>query len=457
MRTLETAQLVGQGSRLPMGRLAPGPTNWGETPRAAGQRPAPLHERRRKLLLPPKLLITLSLSVAAASAQTGWLDQLDESLFLQSPNGFFRTDFSGLFDLEGYYIDQRPPGLIFGGDEEFVNPRLSLFLDTRLGKHFYSLVEGRIDRGFDPRSRVRDARFDQYLLRYTPFEDSRVNLQVGKFGTVVGNWVARHDSWNNAFLNAPVPYENVFIISDHSAPGSRAAFLARRDQSDKKDLWRPIIWGPSYATGAALFGALKDFDYAFEVKNAALSSRPRSWDGRDFGWENPTVNGRIGYRPNAAWNLGASFGYGTYLLPEAERGATFPAGKGIGDYDQITLAHDISYAWRHWQLWGEVFLSRFEVPNVGNADTLAYYLETKYKFTTHLFGAVRWNQQFFAKVNDGLGGQTPWDRDLWRVDAAVGYRFNRHLQAKAQYSYSHQQGPVQQGEQLAALQVTLKF
>jgi len=28
----------------------------------------------------------------------------------------------------------------------------------------------------------------------------------------------------------------------------------------------------------------------------------------------------------------------------------------------------------------------------------------------------------------------PWDRDIWRVDTALGYRFDRHLQGKLQYS-----------------------
>jgi predicted porin len=101
--------------------------------------------------------------------------------------------------------------------------------------------------------------------------------------------------------------------------------------------------------------------------------------------------------------------------------------------------------------------SRFEVPNVGNADTVAYYVETKYKFTPELFGAVRWNQQLYDDVPNGAGGKEPWDHDMWRIDSAVGYRFTRHIQAKLQYSYSHQTGHIQQGEQMAAVQLTVKF
>ena len=117
----------------------------------------------------------------------------------------------------------------------------------------------------------------------------------------------------------------------------------------------------------------------------------------------------------------------------------------------------MSYAWHHWQLWGEVFCSRFEVPNVGDADTVAYYIEAKYKFTAQVFGALRWNQQFFGEIPDGAGGQTAWDREAWRIDATLGCRLTRHLQGKFQYGYNHQNGSSQQGEQLLAGQLTVKF
>ena len=51
----------------------------------------------------------------------------------------------------------------------------------------------------------------------------------------------------------------------------------------------------------------------------------------------------------------------------------------------------------------------------------------------------------------------PWGNDIWRVDSAVGYRLTNFLQLKIQYSFSHQDAPSQQGEQLVAGQVTIKF
>lgn len=400
------------------------------------------------------VLVLVLFATASLRAQTEWLEKVDQSLFLQSSNGFFRTDLSGLLDVEGYYVDQRGPGLLFS-DHSFVNPRATFFIDTRIGKHFYSLVQARIDRGFDPHVKDIDARFDEYLLRYTPFDDARLNLQIGKFATVIGNYVPRHDSWHNSFVTAPLPYENVFTMTDQAAPPSAKGFLSRKGTPDKKTLWVPLVWGPSYTSGASVFGSIEKFDYALEFKNASISSRPAVWDAYNLGWGNPTVSGRIGFRPSAAWNLGISASEGAYLLPAAR--STLPPGKRLGDFNQFTIAQDASFAWRHLQVWGEIFFSRFEVPRVGDADTCAYYLEAKYKFTPKIFGALRWNQQFFGGVKNGSGGTTAWDNDVWRIDSALGYRFDRHLQAKLQYSYSHQKGTLQQGEQLVAAQMTIKF
>jgi hypothetical protein len=399
-------------------------------------------------------LIALLVLATTAFGQS-WLDTVDDSLSIKSQNGFLAADLSGLLDLEGYYVDQRPPGLLFK-DESFFNPRLSLFLDARGGDHFYSFVQVRFDEGFDPGESPFGARADEYLLRWTPWTDGRLNVQFGKFATVVGSWVQRHDSWSNPLITAPLPYENLTPLSDDDPPSSAADLLSYRRVPDEKGTWLPIIWGPVYSTGWSIFGTAGKFDYALDLKNAAISSHPYAWDLNDSFWRYPTVSGRLGFRPEPAWNHGISFSIGPYLSTDAS--SALPSGQGIGDYDHVTLDYDVSYAHGLWQIWAEIFLSRFEVPNVGNADLLAYYIEAKYKLTPNLFAAARWNQELYADINNGAGGEEPWGNDMYRVDLALGYRFTRHLQSKLQYSFGYRPGaPLQQGEQLVATQVTLKF
>src|SRR5437764_12878864 len=213
-------------------------------------------------------------------------------------------------------------------------------------------------------------RLDECAWRLTRGDDGRFAWQAGKFATVVVNWGPGHLSCENPFVNAPLPYENVTPLEDKAAPyyGSLNGIL-----SDPKYEYIPVIWGPSYATGLSVAGRIGQFDYAAEVKNASLSSRPESWPitRRDF--EHPTVNGRLGFRPNEMWTFGFSASDGAYFRPEAM--PTLPFGHDIGDYHERLLGQDIGFAWHHWQFWAEFFEARFEVPGFSDADTFAYYLE----------------------------------------------------------------------------------
>ena len=363
---------------------------------------------------------------------------------------------SGRMDLETYASDGAPPGLLFSDDGLFFNPRLSLFADVHFGSHWYAHVQARVDRGFDPGSVAGgQGRLDEYLLRWTPLDEPVVNLQFGKFATAFGNWVPRHLAWDNPFVTAPLPYENMVIVGDQGAPPGAAGFVGRRNRTDLKRSWMPVVWGPSYATGASIFGRVERFDYVFEIKNASLSSRPASWDLDEVNFGAPTFTGRLGFRPDAAWNLGVSGSTGSFIVGDPL--GQLPVGDGREDYRQSTLGLDVSYAHGHLQLWSEVIASRFHVPNVGHADTVSYFVEAKYKVTESLFAALRWNQQFFDSISTGAGGRSAWDSQMSRVDLGLGYRLNRHLQFKLQYSFGRENKPGANAENLLATQVTWRF
>jgi hypothetical protein len=391
---------------------------------------------------------------AAGNARAqDFLDRVDEALTFTALNGDVRTRVSGTLDLEAYHFTGPAPGLILTTSDALFNPRLSLFVDAQLGDSIYVFTQTRVDRGFDPSDHGAQLRLDEYAVRFTPWKDGRFNLQIGQFSTVVGNWVPRHLSWENPFINAPLPYENVTAIEDKAAPYNYY-YLNAGTPADKYE-YHPVIWGPSYATGLSVAGRLGQFDYAAEVKNASLSSRPESWPITRMDFDNPTVSGRVGFRPNEMWTFGVSASDGTYFRSEAMR--TLPYGTEIGDYHERVISQDIGFAWHHWQLWAEFFEARFEIPRFGDADTFAYYLEAKYKFTPQFFGAVRWNQQFFGDVTNIYGGTAPWGRDLWRADLAAGYRFTAHTQLKLQYSFQRDNYGLRDLTHLFAAQFTVRF
>lgn len=391
------------------------------------------------------IAIVLGVVLAVPALIANSIDDLDRALSFASNDGRLRARISGTLDLEGYRFTQPAPGLIDADGAGLFNPRLATFLDAQLGGEIYVFAQTRIDRGFDPAAESLTARLDEVAVRYTPWNDGRFNLQIGKFATVVGNWVSRHGSWENPFVTAPLPYENLTGLWDAAAAHSPRTVLFWAHVSplavagapeDDKYLRIPVIWGPSYTSGVSAFGEIGQVTYAAEVKNASLSSRPGQWDNVDQLFRMPSVNARIGWQPNVMWNLGLSASTGTYLQEEAA--PTLPAGHGRGDYRETVFAQDASFAWHHFQAWAEVFETRFAIPLVGNADTLAYYLELKYKFAPQFFAAVRWNQQTFSRFTTTSGGDQPWTPDIWRLDVAPTYRFTAQTQLKLQYSLQHQ-------------------
>lgn len=401
-----------------------------------------------------------------AFAADDFLDELAEKLTLTAFDDQVRVQLRGTLDLEIYYLDRPGPGLLFTADDILLNPRLSLHLDAQLGRQVYVFAQARVDRGFDPNEAGAEVRLDEYAVRVSPWQDGRLVLQIGKFATVVGNWVARHDSWANPFVTAPLPYENLTAIWDTMAARTSTtlfqwAHIRTRagnfigDELSDIHFRLPIIWGPSYASGAAILGRIGKLDYAAELKNASVSSRPEVWDATQTQWQHPTFSGRLGLRPNETWNFGVSASTGTYLQADAR--PRLALGHGIDDYRQIVLAQDIAFAWHHLQVWAEFYEARFQIPTVGNADTFAYYVEAKYKITPQLFAALRWNQQLFGTVRDQQGRPATWGRDVWRVDPALGYRFSAHTQLKLQYSLQHEEsGPRKFGHTIAT-QFTIQF
>jgi hypothetical protein len=404
------------------------------------------------------------LAALAAAAQDDPFDRLDQDLSFSGWNDAVQVHVSGTLDLEEYYLSEPESGLIFSPSHTLFNPRLSLFLDAQIGKHVYAFVQSRADNGFDPDEPGQRVRLDEYVLRLTPFDDGRLNLQVGKFATVVGNWTLRHGSWDNPFITAPLPYENLTGIWDTDAAHSTAEVMVWAGLVPKPDSggafldqYRniPIIWGPSYASGASVFGQVGYVDYALEVKNTSLSSRPETWAPTETQWQNPTFSGRVGYMPNEMWTFGFSASAGPYLQPEA--GPTLLAGRGLDSYLEIVLGQDVSFAWHHLQVWAEAYEARFEIPGLGDADTQAYYVEAKYKFTPQLFGALRWNQQFFSPLPLGQGSGAAWSRQVSRIDIGPGYRLSAHTQVKVQYSVERQQADRGAWSDLLAVQFTTRF
>ena len=392
------------------------------------------------------------------------LDRWGDTLTFNTTTPPFSLKASGTLDLEGYELSQPSFDPIFTEGHALFVPRLSLFLDAQLGPRVYVFAQMRLDRGFDPSDESSDVRIDEYALRAAITKDSHIVVQVGKFSTVLGNWVKRHASWDNPFITPPLAYGHLTGIWDIAAPFSTDTLLrwshvqngsAPNAGEADKYFRLPIVWGPAYGSGAALFVQTGPFDLAAEIKNTALSARPDNWSPEQTGWEHPSFTGRIGFQPNPMWNLGLSASSGAYLAPTAL--PSLHPGYGLAAYREIVLAHDISFAWHHWRLWAEVLATRFTIPGVADPKVLSWYLETKYKFAPQFSGAIRFGQQLYGRITDSTGRQVRWGRNTWSLDIAPTYRLAAHLQLKAQYSLQHEDDAPATWGHVFATQITLRF
>lgn len=411
-----------------------------------------------------RLIACLLAVPAALRAEDDFFDRLREVLTVSAAEGRVRARVSGLLDLEGYDLQQPAPGLIGSAARRLFVPRLSTFVDAQLGPRVYAFAQVRADRGFDAGDGPLAVRLDEYALRMRPFPGRHFNLQIGRFGTVVGNWVNRHGSWSDPFITAPLPYENLTGMWDSEAVSSTGQLLrwanlrgplpTPAEAAAEKSLRLPIVWGPSYATGVAVSGDLGRFRYAAELKLGSLSSSPEAWLHAREQRHHPTVSARLAWRPSQTWEIGASASEGSYLREPAE--STMARGFNRGDYRQRVVAQDIVFAWRHLQVWTEIYACRFEIPRVGDADTVAYYAEAKYKFTPQFAGALRWSQQIFGTLPE-RGVQQRWGRDVWRIDAAPSYRFTPNTQLKLQVGLQRGGDGAQTFTRTLGTQFTVRF
>lgn len=352
-----------------------------------------------------------------------------------------------------------PTGFFFPapGRRSDIASRATMNIDGFWSDFLYGFIKFRWDDGVHPGvSRFygdsNQFRWDEYFLRWQG-EAGRWNFQVGRFTPTFGNFLGRHDAWDNPFVNYPLTYENVTSVSDIIVAPDAQAFADRRLLSDAKLDWVSPIWAPLYVKAASVFGVINRWEYALTVANGAPSSRGITWDNNR--WSDPTVYLHLGYRASAALTYGIMASHGSYMQIEAR--PQLPAGTDIGDFPQETLGLWGNYARGKFQWFGAWLWNSHKVPNVGYVRMHSAYVEGRYQISTKWFAAARWNHQLYESIKDSNGNRLSWDNDLYRIDLSLGWRPYRSLQIKAGYSLKQERGPLKNGEQLWVLETSWRF
>lgn len=385
------------------------------------------------------------------------VDRFREFRTIESPDGGFRLGTDFWLTQDFMVFDRPPPPLVQTGQYQTYWPQLNGLLSMEFGRHLSFVALGQAYRGFDPNDVSVSANLSEYFVVLQPLDTRALVIKGGTFATCYGQWVNRHFSFQNPLINAPMMYEAMTGVSDGaggvSATPSRAAFLNRRNLAQNVPAWLPVVWGPSYTSGGQIGGSAGMFDYAVELKNAGLASRPSDWQFWQKDFSNPTVTGRVGVRPDAAWDIGVSGSGGSYVTATPRTTNTLNA----WDATQTVIGSDVSWSHGALQVWAEAAWSQWRIPNLEPADAWTYFIESKWKFSPGLWLAGRWNQQLYGDYGAVGGGTTSWGNDTWRIDACIGLKLDRLMQFKVQYSYMDQAGFSQQSPNLFAIQLVMEF
>ncbi len=375
-----------------------------------------------------------------------------------------QIEFGGSLEATYYHTDTPAPGLLKQNSEDFFAPRLETSLDLLFNNYWYFHATARYDRGFDAGDRDEgEIRLDEALLRYRPFGDDSLNIQIGKTATIFGAYVNNHRFHDNPFITAPLPYDQIIgvnVVNPNST--SRSAIAGRASGTlpgifeTAKRPWAATVWGPAYSTGITVTGTIERFDYAAEIKNVDISAHPDQWNPDAEEFEHPSFSLRLGYRPSVAWNLGLSFSQGPYLNADSQD--LLPDGLNRGDLLHRAIGIDVSWAHRDFIISGEIIANQYETLEAGDLKSLTSYIQARWKAAPGFWLATRVGHTLNNTITGPSGESLEWSPNLWRFEVASGFRITEDTLIKAQYNYTHTEGDSPgPGENLYALAVSYRF
>ncbi len=372
-----------------------------------------------------------------------------------SESGRFQFGLSGRGILEGFLPGQKSSGLIAGGDG-FVSGRASLFTDVYIGSRLFATGEFRLDTGESPKQGVLTGRVEQAFLRYKPWLNHNLHFQFGKFVSPFGAYNQRHDTTADPFVRPPLMYDYRTMVSSEFLPRTNDGFIRWKDDPAT---WRPrgapIIWGNPYQMGFMFLGGFHNLDFRLAVMNSAPSSEPGEWNSQIGQASHPSYVAHVGYRILPELYVGMAYNTGPYL---GERARASFANEGFNSYKQKTWEMEFLFERGKTQVRGEILRDMWEVVNVLDYPVdVSGYVEVKQKFLTGFYGALRFGTIRYNRIHLSSGAKDAWDFDIWRGQAALGYRMMRNLELRAEYMRNQSKDPQHPLDNLLALQCRFEF
>jgi hypothetical protein len=286
---------------------------------------------------------------------------------------------------------------------------------------------------------------------------------AGKVPWPIGTWAPRTYSNKNPLIGAPLMYQYHSTLLWYEVVPSADALLATAGSGQygvnyfgyPEGRGMTLVDDSYWDVGVTLAGSSRPLEYALGVTVGTPGWGTTSQEDNS----GKSLLGRVGLAPLPGLRFGISGAYGPYMIEPLN--PLLPPGQTVEDYHQILSMADLELNAGRVELRAEGAYNYWETPTVGNLKVRSGYVEAKYALDFGAFVAGRWDVMRFGKIADSGGALRPWDSDLSRIEAGVGYRFSRAAQVKAVYqrtSYDVSPDPsVSPDRSLVAAQLSVAF
>ncbi len=328
------------------------------------------------------------------------------------------------------------------GDTQFDAYRFRLFAEGRAAQGIELFTQVLFDEQFGSEA------YGAYAV-ITPYPERDLHLVAGKIPSLIGTYAPRTYADKKPLIGTPLMYFYRTTLRVGQLVPSIDALLGGAAAG-----WRgmPVLYDACWDFGGMITGSMRPLEFAAGFVNGTPSAATPSQDSND----SKSALGRIGFVPVPAIRVGASGAYGAYL-PE-RLNPLLPGGTNANNFHQRLLMADAQFEAGRLELIAEGFANTWETPTVGDLDLNGYYVEGKLGLGAAAYGAARWESMRFAEVTSSTGKREPWDYDLDRLEAGLGYRIARGATLKAVFQRTAQ---IDEGERtnfdLYALQLALGF
>ncbi len=283
-----------------------------------------------------------------------------------------------------------------------------------------------------------------------------LNLNLGLIPNPVGLFGNRTYADKNAVIGVPLIYNYHMNLNVVEPQQTNSELLSQRGQGYDLGTYYgytikgvPIIYDACWNTGINIFGSFEFLDYSVAVLSGALANPVIQIEDR-----NPNLTAQLIANPVMGVRAGVFGSWGPYFAKSAEK--DFPIGKNVNNYNQILAGAISEISLGHFESCNEVVLNAFEHPYLGYLKNSGFYSEVKYKFLPSWYGAVRYDQMNFNKIEDETnpGSRHTWDFNVKRVEAAVGYYLDRKVLLKLDAQINRFPDQKSLNDEIYALQMT---